>query len=89
MGHDTGPFHLYPNPSTQEVFINMGHLQGQEASIQIYDMRGRFLEKLDINEIPKEPVQVDMQPYPSGGYVLRIAVPNSDDVVTKKFVLTK
>lgn len=74
---------LYPNPTNGIVNVEfeMGNEQWKDVEIQIFDMYGKLLRTIPVND---STIQTDMSPFADGVYTLRIKT--QDGVVTRKIV---
>ena len=70
---------LYPNPVRETVRIQ--HSTSSIQSVTIYDISGRMLEKVNVDDHTAE---IDLSRHPLGTYFLRITTENG--VVTKEVV---
>jgi hypothetical protein len=59
----------YPNPSTTVFTLDVSLAKGTSAGVQVYDMAGRLIEKL---QIQSGPTQLGAN-YPSGNYILKVS----------------
>ena len=59
----------YPNPATSVFTLDVNLAKGTSAGVQVYDMAGRLIEKL---QIKSGPTQVGAN-YPSGTYILKVS----------------
>ena len=59
----------YPNPATSVFTLDVNLVKGTSAGVQVYDMAGRLIEKL---QIKSGPTQLGAN-YPSGTYILKVS----------------
>ena len=59
----------YPNPTTSVFTLDVNLAKGTSAGVQVYDMAGRLIEKL---QIKSGPTQLGAN-YPSGTYILKVS----------------
>ena len=59
----------YPNPATSVFTLDVNLAKGTSAGVQVYDMAGRLIEKL---QIKSGPTQLGAN-YPSGTYILKVS----------------
>jgi hypothetical protein len=59
----------YPNPATSVFTLDVNLAKGTSAGVQVYDMAGRFIEKL---QVQSGPTQLGAN-YPSGTYILKVS----------------
>jgi bilirubin oxidase len=76
-------FNLYPNPSTDKLFINLS-----DASTEIYYITITTLEGRVAMMLPKPQWQngIDISSLSSGVYLLRLTDEKTKSVTTKKFI---
>ena len=77
-------FDLLPNP-TKDVFdLRFSIVSDQELNIQLIDLAGMLLESRSYASMNQERYRFDLQAYPAGMYLLRIAL--GDRIYYKKVV---
>jgi hypothetical protein len=76
-------FSLYPNPSTDKLFINLS-----DASTEIYYITITTLEGRVAMMLPKPQWQngIDISSLSSGVYLLKLTDEKTKSVTTKKFI---
>ncbi len=62
-------FKAYPNPSSDDLFLEMNAFRNEKLNYQLYDMQGKLLMTNPI-EIPK--TQINMRGLAVGAYVIHI-----------------
>jgi hypothetical protein len=62
---------VYPNPTSDKVFINFSNQQKSLATIQIYSLSGSLLLLKDITIT--EQTSVDLSQFPVGAYILKVS----------------
>lgn len=65
---DTTAFTISPNPAQDQLYIRLDELSSS-TTLEIYDIHGRLLEILKMNEIE---IQLDVSDYASGMYFIQI-----------------
>jgi len=66
---NTISFKAYPNPSSDDLFLEMNAFRNEKLSYQLYDMQGKLIMTNPI-EIPK--TQINMRALAVGAYVIHI-----------------
>ena len=62
-------FKAYPNPSSEDLFLEMNEFRNEKLNYQLYDMQGKLVMTNPI-EIPK--TQINMRDLAVGSYVIHI-----------------
>lgn len=65
---------LYPNPTTDQIFLETKSSQDQIIQIQLYNMEGKLILN---NEINDEKAKIDFSNYTSGQYLIKIKNSNN------------
>ena len=78
----------YPNPATNELFIDLNVVAGLPSAIAIYDQFGTKIDFLDFESTPGVPIKFDIHAYPAALYVVMIQV-EGKKMKTIKFVKQK
>ena len=68
----------YPNPTISVVYVEADGM----SHVEVYDNEGRRLQDYDASNTSK--ITVDMRPYPSGIYFIRVHMPK--EVVIQKII---
>jgi len=79
---------IFPNPSQDELFINLNEYQGQEGSIEIMSIFGQLQSTVALDKIPSDLVKLDTSNLIDGVYLLKIKI-GEGDFITKQFMVTK
>ena len=66
---NTLSFKAYPNPSSEDLFLEMNEFRNEKLIYQLYDMHGKLVMTNPI-EIPK--TQINMRDLAVGSYVIHI-----------------
>ena len=66
---NTLSFKAYPNPSSDDLFLEMNAFRNEKLNYQLYDMQGKLVMTNQI-EIPK--TQINMRALAVGSYVIHI-----------------
>ncbi len=63
---------LFPNPTTNELYINLRKWAGRSAVVQIYDSEAVLMLEMDIDAIAKSPLRMDVSSFVNGFYTLTV-----------------
>ena len=74
---NTISFKAYPNPSSEDLFLEMNEFRNEKLNYQLYDMQGKLLMTNPI-EIPK--TQINMRGLAVGAYVIHIYNTNNQPI---------
>jgi hypothetical protein len=66
---NTLSFKAYPNPSSDDLFLEMNAFRNEKLNYQLYDMQGKLVMTNPI-EVPK--TQINMRALAVGSYVIHI-----------------
>ena len=77
---------VYPNPTTGEVFVNLGSHIGQKARIEVFNNLGQLMELKELDEIQIPNQRLDLSGYQNGLYFIKISIPDHPEV-TRKLML--
>jgi hypothetical protein len=72
-------FKAYPNPSSDDLFLEMNAFRNEKLNYQLYDMQGKLIMTNPI-EIPK--TQINMRGLAVGAYVIHIYNTNNQPIQT-------
>jgi hypothetical protein len=74
---------IYPNPTTGELTIDFLLAEEKQIDVTVFDQNGRVLFEQDISGCTD---QIDLTPYPSGTYLMKIAIDGHSKIyqVSKK-----
>ena len=67
-------FSVFPNPATDDVFINLRPYIGQNCDIQIHDLLGHQMLHQQVSDIPIDPIKLDLAAFQNGLYMLTVQV---------------
>lgn len=80
-------FSLFPNPTTNEVNINLSAYSGRPVRIELYTPQGQQLRFVEIQEVQTAIERLDLSAFANGMYWIKVKTPGLPDV-TKRVVLT-
>lgn len=69
-------FQLYPNPTSDVLWINLELSKMQEVELSIMSVTGQVLQQYEPNKRLEQTYEVDMSQYPAGVYLARLIVGN-------------
>ena len=64
----TPPIKIYPNPTTQYVFVELDAMDEQDR-VLVYDLQGKLLQSNPFNDTK---IRIDLTEYPSGLYIVKV-----------------
>ena len=76
-------FIAYPNPTINNIVLNIKDFNNEKLNYQLYDMSGKLLKSNKVNAIN---TTIDMSELPVSNYVLNI---NNDSSTIKSFKIIK
>ena len=71
---DIEAFSVFPNPTQDELFVNLKSYAGSPATLVIYNNLGQAMQRLDINEVLEGPVRLELNDYKPGVYAISVNV---------------
>ena len=77
---------IFPNPAKQRVHINLKNFIGENAVIQIYDGRGVLHEQRELDEIENDLLEIDLNNYNNGLYMVSIKADGQKRIVEKLII---
>ncbi len=78
-------FAVYPNPTSERIFINLKEYTGIPGQIQITNALGQVMDQVQIDGLSAEPVGFDVDTYPAGMYHVNVNLDGRKQL-TKLFV---
>lgn len=85
---ELGDFTLFPNPASQYTKVNLENMDGQSVSIQLFDLTGHLIQKVDIEEVTDLDYRLDLSEVRDGHYMVAVFA-NGRKPVTKKLFVGK
>ncbi len=76
------PFHVFPNPTTGELNLELSSYSGKAIRIEVYSLQGQLLQSTDLQEAPVVE-QLDLSTYPSSLYLVRVSSAGQADAVKR------
>ncbi len=77
---------LFPNPAENEVYLTLEALAGKQGTIAISNSLGQMVQDLTFDQIPSDPVQLDISRYSNGLYFVSIKMNDSRHIVKKLLI---
>ena len=81
-----GTIALFPNPASQEVWVDLSSLKGKAAVVQLVDLRGTLIQKMTISGTGSELVRLGLDQLANGMYFVRVQA-DGEPVQTVKLVV--
>lgn len=75
---------VYPNPASDRVYVNLGEINNDNITIDIYDMLGR---KIHSQRCDGQETEINVSAYSEGLYFVTMNI--NDKIITRKFIVTK
>ncbi|MFI1743080.1 PQQ-dependent sugar dehydrogenase [Thalassobellus sediminis] len=66
------PIKIYPNPTSQNLFIECNSLNGEKATISLYNLVGQLIRKVDLTGNYNKLQKIDVKELSEGIYMLNI-----------------
>jgi len=85
---DVQSFELFPNPTKDQIFVNLKAYEGADANIVIYNQLGQPLHSVSVEEIPGQPMPIALDYMKSGMYHLAVKVEGTK-LMTKRFIIAR
>ena len=85
---DNERFKIFPNPATNEVYVNMKSDAGLSAVVKIYNAKGQQMLEQIIGTIPTDPFRIDLGNYINGIYTITVKV-GDFKVKSAKMIISK
>jgi hypothetical protein len=63
---------LYPNPVTDQLFINLSSISAGIYQLEILNLQGQNIQTTDIHVAENKCIKINTQALPSGVYLLRL-----------------
>ena len=79
---------VYPNPATQELFVDVAAYAGQKGMVKLVNSFGQVIQQLDFDELPNSTIRLDLDRAEAGLHFLTIVL-DTDEVITDKILINK
>ena len=77
---------VFPNPTALDIFVSLKEFEGQSAVIEVFNVLGQPITKLDLDIVPASPVLVELNNTRAGLYTVTIQIDNNRRI-TKLFTI--
>ncbi|MEL6863915.1 MAG: Ig-like domain-containing protein [Bacteroidota bacterium] len=88
IDYDTEALVLYPVPTTQELFIDVGAFVGKPGTIELFDSLGRPVLNDRYEELPKQAISYDLSQLGNGVYQIRFTIKGTKRF-SRQFILAR
>ena len=85
---DVNQFKVFPNPATNDVFINLKDFVGNVGTIYLMNSFGQVVYSTDSMVIPNAPVSINLRNQLAGVYTVVVRLKDKK-VMTEKLIITK
>ncbi len=78
---------LYPNPTKDQIFIDLNSFQGQEIELTIFNQQGQMISSHHIKEVGSSPEELNVNEMTTGSYYIQISTDKRE--IVKRFSILK
>jgi Ricin-type beta-trefoil lectin domain-like/HYR domain/Secretion system C-terminal sorting domain len=82
-----GELHVFPNPSSSTISVDLSKYKGQEVDLYLYNQIGMEVLYMPVPKVGDLPIELDVNNVNSGQFVLRVSTKGKRDV-TKQVIIT-
>jgi len=79
---------VYPNPTADQLNINLKEHAGKTLSLEIYDMSGQLITSQKIDKITSDDIPIDVQDYEVGIYTASMKIGDMNRIA-KRFTIAR
>ena len=79
-------FEVYPNPASDELFVNMSGYVGQQAIIEVRNQISQIVEQIKLDKVPADAVRIPLNRIQGGLYYISVRV-EGGELMTKKVII--
>ncbi len=79
---------VFPNPATNEVYIDLQDFEGRSATISIFNHLGQRMDFKAFEAIQPNPIRFDLSKYTGGAYTVYINMDGTKNFA-RKFIVSK
>ncbi|PLX00599.1 MAG: hypothetical protein C0594_15520, partial [Marinilabiliales bacterium] len=79
--------HVFPNPTTGQLYVDLGSINTDNASINIYNMFGSIVRTINGSSINSNVLNIDLSDLSNGLYILQIE--NEQGKVTRRVSIAR
>jgi hypothetical protein len=80
-------FHVFPNPTTGEINIELTPYAGRGVRIEVLSLQGQLLKEMEIDEVNHPLERLDLSSFKNGMYLIRVKTPGMADAA-QRIILT-
>ena len=80
-------FHIFPNPVSDFMNVDLKHYEGKSVTLQVYNIFGKLIRVQQIEKATTAPVFLELNTPANGQYLLRVTTQGQKDAV-KTFVIS-
>ncbi|MCB0638798.1 MAG: T9SS type A sorting domain-containing protein [Lewinella sp.] len=70
--HDGASLHVYPNPTSGQLTVNLTAFLEQEAQLEVTDVNGQLMLRRSLGVVEHGNAQLDLSGLPAGLYFVRL-----------------
>ncbi len=85
---DVNKFVVFPNPATDEIFVNLKDFVGNAGVLQIHNGLGQTVFSQDLGVIPTDPVHITLAEMKAGVHFISVKV-EGHKLMTEKLIIVK
>lgn len=75
---------IYPNPSTENITIDLGGIANANVTVELYDISGKMVFMRNYTQTDN--IVLNLSGYKAGNYIAKIRTKNGEVVKTKKII---
>ena len=76
---------VYPNPATDEAWIDLGNMLDRSATIEVFNGTGQLVQSIPTTALTGHPIKLNTNHWDNGIYMVRVQL-GEGQVVTKRLV---
>ena len=85
---DLSKIAIFPNPATNEIYIDLEEFEGRSATISIFNQFGQRMDIRMVEEVDTNPLRFDLTKYTDGTYIMYINMEGTKNFA-KKFIISR
>ncbi|MEM6317987.1 MAG: PKD domain-containing protein [Bacteroidota bacterium] len=85
---DLKTIHMYPNPATDFLNINLGKVEGKQVTVRIMNNYGQIVKSLELDEVKTPIVQLPINDIVNGLYQVLIKI-NGRRITSRKLIVNR
>ncbi len=79
---------IYPNPATNEIFVNLEEFEGRSVVVSIFNHLGQRMDVKVVDQLGSDPVRFNLSKYPGGAYSVYIDMEGTKNFA-RKFIVSR